>query len=65
MFVRETKPINLKESVMSIRIIVRSFGSVFYFSAETRSAAELLRSCVMSASPAAIVEVYRGDTLLV
>jgi len=50
---------------MPIRIIVRSYGSVFYYSAETRAAAELLRSCVTSACPSAIVEVYRGDTLLV
>jgi hypothetical protein len=48
-----------------IRIIVRSFGSVFYFTAETRGAAELLRSSVTSACPHAQVEVYRGDTLLV
>jgi len=49
----------------SIHVIVRSYGSNFYFTAETRAAAELLRSCVQSASPASIVEVWRGDTKLV
>jgi len=49
---------------MNIRIIVRSYGSVFYYTAETRAAAELLRACIKSASPHSEVEVYRGDVLL-
>jgi hypothetical protein len=46
-----------------ISIIVRSFGCVHYFTAETRAAAELLRAAL--ACSHTTVEVWRGDTLLV
>jgi hypothetical protein len=53
-----------REELLMIRIIVRSYGSVFYYTAEGRAAAEMLRSCIKTACPHAEVEVYRGDVLL-
>jgi hypothetical protein len=49
----------------SIHIIVRLHGTNYYLTAETRAAAELVRSALMLATPAATVEVWRGDAKLV
>jgi hypothetical protein len=47
-----------------INITIRHYGSVHYLTAETRAAAELVRTLMQLAAPTAVIEVTRGDTVL-
>ena len=50
---------------MPVRIVIHHYGSVHYLTAETRAAAELVRTLMQLAAPTATITLTRGDTVLV